>query len=40
MTKNTYIINLPGSPEAVRECLEVILDTLTHAVKMMHGGGH
>ncbi len=38
--KNTLIINLPGSPKAVRECLEVILDVLPHAVKMMHGGGH
>ena len=37
---NTLIINLPGSPKAVRECLEVILDILPHAVKMMHGGGH
>ncbi len=38
--KNTLIINLPGSPKAVRECLEVILDILPHAVKMIHGGGH
>ena len=38
--KDTLIINLPGSPKAVRECLEVILDILPHAVKMMHGGGH
>lgn len=38
--KNTLIINLPGSPKAVRECLEMILDVLPHAVKMMHGGGH
>ena len=38
--KNTLIINLPGSPKAVRECLEMILDILPHAVKMMHGGGH
>jgi molybdenum cofactor synthesis domain-containing protein len=34
------IINLPGSPKAVRECLEAILDVLPHAVEMMHGGGH
>lgn len=38
--KNTLIINMPGSPKAVRECLEVILDILPHAVKMMRGGGH
>ena len=37
---NTLIINLPGSPKAVRECLEVILDVLPHAVDMMLGGGH
>ncbi|MCP4262092.1 MAG: MogA/MoaB family molybdenum cofactor biosynthesis protein [Planctomycetes bacterium] len=40
MRKNTLIINLPGSPKAVRECLEIILDVIPHAVKMMHGGGH
>jgi molybdenum cofactor synthesis domain-containing protein len=34
------IINLPGSPGAVRECLEVILETLPHAVEMLKGGGH
>ena len=36
----TLIVNLPGSPKAVRESLEVILDVLPHAVKMMRGGGH
>ncbi|MCX5645162.1 MAG: molybdopterin-binding protein [Phycisphaerae bacterium] len=36
----TLIVNLPGSPRAVRECLEVILDILPHAIEMMHGGGH
>ena len=38
--RNTLIVNLPGSPRAVRECLEVILPILPHAVEMMHGGGH
>ena len=37
---NTLIVNLPGSPRAVRECLEIIIDILPHAVDMMHGGGH
>lgn len=37
---STLIINLPGSPKAVRECLEVILGVLPHAVDMMRGGGH
>lgn len=38
--KNSLIINLPGSPKAVRESLEIILNLIPHAVKMMHGGGH
>lgn len=31
------IVNLPGSPRAVRECLEVILPVLPHAVDIMKG---
>ena len=31
------IINLPGSPKAVRECLEVILPAIPHAVEMITG---
>ena len=38
--KNTLVINLPGSPKAVRECLELIVGILPHAVEMMLGGGH
>ena len=37
---NTLIVNLPGSPKAVRESLEVILDVLPHAKDMMLGKGH
>jgi len=37
---STLIVNLPGSPRAVRECLEIILVILPHAVEMMRGGGH
>ncbi len=37
---DTLIINLPGSQKAVRQCLDVILPVLPHAVKMMQGGGH
>ena len=38
--KNTLIVNLPGSPKAVKECLGFILPTLEHAIQMMQGGGH
>ncbi|MCR4429681.1 MAG: MogA/MoaB family molybdenum cofactor biosynthesis protein [Tepidanaerobacteraceae bacterium] len=33
----TLIINLPGSPRAVRENLEIILPALTHAVEVLKG---
>ncbi len=33
----SLIINLPGSPKAVRENLEVILDALPHAVEKIKG---
>ncbi len=35
----TLIINLPGSPRAVRECLEVILPALSHGIEMLRGTG-
>ena len=38
--KNTLIVNLPGSPKAVKENLEFILPALDHAVDMMMGHGH
>ena len=31
------IINLPGSPKAVRECLEIISPALPHAVEILRG---
>jgi molybdopterin adenylyltransferase len=31
------IINLPGSPKAVRECLEVLLPVLDHALQTLRG---
>ena len=37
---DTLIINLPGSPKAVTESLEVILDILPHAIEMLRGRGH
>ena len=38
--KNTIIINLPGSPKAVKENLEAILDLIPHSLEMLKGGGH
>jgi molybdenum cofactor synthesis domain-containing protein len=35
--KNTLIINLPGSPKAVQECLETILPALPHAIEILQG---
>ncbi len=34
---NTLIINLPGSPKAVRENLETILDIIPHAIDKIKG---
>lgn len=36
----TLIINLPGSPKAVKECLEAILPVLPHSFSQLEGGGH
>jgi molybdenum cofactor synthesis domain-containing protein len=36
----TLVINLPGSPQAVQECLDLILGLLPHAMLMLRGGGH
>lgn len=35
--KKTLIINLPGSPKAVRESLEYIIDALDHGIEIMTG---
>jgi molybdenum cofactor synthesis domain-containing protein len=35
----TLIVNLPGSPAAVRECFEVIAPSLLHAVEIIQGAG-
>lgn len=33
--KSTLIVNLPGSPKAVRENLEYIIDTLNHGLEIL-----
>lgn len=33
----TLIINLPGSPKAVEECLKVVLPVISHTVDLLHG---
>ena len=35
--RRTLIINLPGSPKAVKECLEAILPALPHAMETVRG---
>ena len=35
--KGTLIVNLPGSPKAVRECLEYILPALGHGLEILRG---
>ncbi|MFH1639666.1 MAG: MogA/MoaB family molybdenum cofactor biosynthesis protein [Chloroflexota bacterium] len=35
--KKCLIINLPGSPKAVRECLDVIIIPIIHGVEMLTG---
>ena len=37
MRNKTLIINLPGSPKSVQECLEVILPALEHGLAIMKG---
>ena len=35
--KQTVIINLPGSPKAAVECIEVIANALAHMVETLRG---
>ena len=35
--KESLIINLPGSPEGVRESLEIILEALPHGIEILKG---
>jgi molybdopterin adenylyltransferase len=36
--KRTLIVNLPGSPKAVKECLEYLLPVLPHAINLLTEG--
>ena len=38
--KQTLIVNLPGSPKAVRECLACILPALEHGLDILRGNAH
>src|SRR3989338_2129714 len=40
MRGRTLIINFPGSPKAVKESLEVIMDIIVHALEMIAGKDH
>ena len=35
LRNDTLIINMPGSPKAVKECLEEILDSVDHGLKIL-----
>ena len=35
---NSLIINLPGSEKAARENMEVVIDSLNHAIYKIRGG--
>ncbi|MCI8513459.1 MAG: MogA/MoaB family molybdenum cofactor biosynthesis protein [Lachnospiraceae bacterium] len=35
--KSTLIVNLPGSPKAVRECLEYVIPELGHGLEILTG---
>ena len=35
--KGTLIVNLPGSPKAVKECLEAVLPALSHGLMILRG---
>ena len=37
LRNETLIVNLPGSPKAVRECLEFILSSLPHGLSILKG---
>ncbi len=40
MRGSTVVVNLPGSPRAVRLCMSVLGPVMEHAVRMMRAEGH
>ena len=38
--KKSLIFNLPGNPEGAKECLELILDVIPHALAIIQGEDH
>ena len=37
---NTFIVNFPGSLNAVRLCTKLLIPVMEHGLKMLRGGGH
>ncbi len=37
---NTFIVNFPGSLNAVRFCTKLLIPVMEHGLKMLRGGGH
>jgi molybdopterin adenylyltransferase len=35
--KNSLIVNLPGSPKGVRECLNILIPSLKHGIEILRG---
>lgn len=35
--KKTLIINLPGSPKGVKECLDAVLEVIPHGIEILRG---
>lgn len=40
LRSGALIVNLPGSPRGVKECLDVLLPLLEHALEVIEGHGH
>jgi molybdopterin adenylyltransferase len=38
--EGALVVNLPGSPKAVRECFAVLRPVLAHAISVIAGGSH